>query len=146
MVLQADTTIQNANKEATLLFVNIVNTGQLERFPEVVAPSSVDHDRAPLQKPGPQGFASYFSTMRSAFPDLHMEIDQLLADEDRVAFAYTLTGTQHGEFMGLYPSGKHIRVRGLQIGRFEQGLLVERWGSSDELGLLQQLGVELVQD
>jgi predicted ester cyclase len=43
--------------------------------------------------------------------------------------------------MGIEPTGKRISVRGIQVGRFENGMLVERWGSTDQLGLLQQLGV-----
>ena len=57
--------------------------------------------------------------------------------------AYTLTGTHEGGFQGIAATGKKIEVRGLQIGRFENGQIVERWGSSDELGILQQLGAEL---
>ena len=54
--------------------------------------------------------------------------------------AYTLTGTHDGEFMGVAPTGKKIEINGIQIGRFENGKIVERWGSSDELGIMQQIG------
>lgn len=135
------TNSQQANIAATKRFGEIVNGGELDRFGEVVAPDAVDHDPAPGQGKGPQGYAHFFGMMRSAFPDMQVEVDQMVADQDRVAFAYTLTGTQRGDFMGVAPTGKSVRVRGVQIGRFENGLMVERWGSSDELGLLRQLGV-----
>ena len=80
--------------------------------------------------------------MRTAFPDLHLEVEHLVADENNVAFAYTVTGTHEGPFMGHESTGKSIRVRGMQISRFEGGRMVERWGSSDENGLLNQLGIE----
>ncbi len=66
----------------------------------------------------------------------------MVVDDDHVAIAYTLTGTHDGEFNGVAATGKKIEARGVQIGRFENGQIVERWGSSDELGIMQQLGAE----
>ena len=134
---------QQDNIAATKRFGELVNTGKLDSFAEVVAPGCVDHDPAPGQQNGPQGFNMFFSMMRSAFPDMQVEVEHLVADDENVSFAYTLTGTQQGEFMGIAPTGKPIKVRGMQIGRFENGLMVERWGSSDELGLLKQLGASV---
>lgn len=118
-----------------------VNSGNLDALTEVFAPNVVDHDPAPDQGSGPEGFQKFFKGMASAFPDAHIELETLVADEDNVAIAYTLTGTHQGAFMGIEPTGKKIQARGVQIARFENGLIVERWGSSDELGILQQLGV-----
>jgi steroid delta-isomerase-like uncharacterized protein len=78
--------------------------------------------------------------MRTAFPDLKVEPQTMLSEGDQVAFAYTLTGTHKGDFQGVAATGKSIEVRGMQIGRFEEGKMVERWGSSDELGILKQIG------
>lgn len=64
----------------------------------------------------------------------------MVVDDENVAFAYTLTGTHQGEFLGVAATGKRIQVRGLQIGRFESGQIVERWGSTDQLTILQQIG------
>jgi predicted ester cyclase len=101
----------------------------------------VDHDPAPGQVQGPQGYRMYFSGLRTAFPDLKVAPETLVADDDSIAFAYTITGTQTGPLMGIPPTGKKIKIRGMQISKFKDGKMVERWGSSDELGLLQQLGV-----
>jgi steroid delta-isomerase-like uncharacterized protein len=119
-------------------------SGELDVFDEVFASNVVDHDPAPDQGPGPDGFKAFFSTMRTAFPDLHIEVEHEVADDDNIAIAYTLTGTHQGEFMGIAPTGNKISVRGMQIARFENGMLVERWGSSDEVGLLSQIGVDPV--
>lgn len=129
------------NIAAQQAFGEAINTGQLERLRDLVAPDSVDHDPAPGQDSGPEGFVSFFSDMRSAFPDMHVEVEHLVADDDNVAFAYTLTGTHDGPFQGHDATGKKIEVRGMQISRFADGLLVERWGSSDELGIMSQLGL-----
>jgi len=121
-------------------FGTAVNTGQLELLRDVVAADSVDHDPAPDQGPGPEGYIRLFSSLRTSFPDLVVSVDQLVTDEDKIALAYTITGTHKGEFLGVAPTGRKIRARGVQIARFKDGKLVERWGSSDQLGILQQIG------
>ena len=131
---------QQANIEALKAFGEAVNTGRYDAFSDLVSDAVVDHDPAPGQGPGPQGYADFFKTMKSAFPDMKITVEHLAADEDNVSFAYTLTGTQNGEFQGVPASGKPIKVRGMQISRFEDGKMVERWGATDELGILKQLG------
>lgn len=133
------------NIAATQKFGEAANSGNFALFHEVVAPQSVDNDPAPGQGAGPEGFAQFFTLFRSAFPDLNIAVEHMVADDDNVAFAYTVTGTHQGDFMGIPATGKRISARGLQIARFEDGKMVERWGSSDELGILKQLGVEPVQ-
>ena len=122
-------------------FGDAVNSGDLARLDELVSADSVDHDPAPGQGPGPQGFRDMFAELRTAFPDLKVEVEHLTAQGDDVAFAYTITGTQDGPLMGHDATGGSIKVRGMQIGRFAQGKLAERWGSSDQLGMLTQLGI-----
>ncbi|WP_373058518.1 ester cyclase [Zunongwangia sp. H14] len=132
------------NKEVQQKFGEAINTGNLEKIRDLVADDVKEHDPAPNQGPGPQGYIDFFSMMRNAFPDMKVEVEQLVADEDNVAFAYTLTGTHKGDFMGVAATGKPIKARGMQISRFEDGKMVERWGSSDELGILKQIGVKPV--
>ncbi len=122
-------------------FAEGVVSGNLDVIDEVMAPDVVDHDPAPFQGPGPEGFKEFFSTLRNAFPDMNIEPEHMTATDDDVAIAYTLTGTHEGEFLGVEPTGRTISIRGVQIARFnEDARIVERWGSSDELGILQQLG------
>lgn len=130
------------NIQAQEKFAEGVNTGNFDVFDEVVAADVVDHDSAPEQGPGPQGFKDMFTTLRSAFPDLEVTPEHMTATEDDVALAYTIAGTHEGEFLGVAPTGRRITARGVQIGRFEDGKLAERWGSSDQLAILQQLGAE----
>lgn len=130
------------NVAAQEKFGEAINTGKLEMIREVVADDLKDHDPAPSQAPGPQGLIDFFSQMRTAFRDFHVEVEHLVTDEENVAFAYTATGTHQGDFMGIAATGKNFKIRGMQIGRFENGKLAERWGSSDELGLLKQLGAK----
>jgi len=132
---------KEVNSAALGKFAEAVNTGNFALFNEVVASDCVDHDPAPGQVPGPDGYRMFFGQMRTAFPDLSVAPDTVVADDDSIAFAYTLTGTHNGVLLGIPPTGKKVKIRGLQISRFKDGKMVERWGSSDELGLLTQLGV-----
>jgi steroid delta-isomerase-like uncharacterized protein len=128
------------NAAALAKFAEGVNTGNYDLFNDVVAPDSIDHDPAPGQVPGPQGYRALFAEMRKAFPDMKVELAKLVADEDNVAFAYTFTGTHKGPLMGIPATGRKVKIRGMQISQFRDGKMVERWGSSDQLGILQQLG------
>jgi len=132
---------KESSQAALGTFAEAVNTGKFELFDQVVAPDCVDHDPADGQVPGPAGYRMFFSGMRTAFPDLQVGLDVLVQDEDLIAFAYTLTGTQTGPLQNIPATGKKVKIRGLQISKFKDGKMVERWGSSDELGLLKQIGV-----
>ena len=133
---------KETNLQAATKWGEAINSGNLEAFRELAAPNVVEHDPGPDQGPGAQGYIDLFTQMRSAFPDLQASPDHVTADEDTVALAYTITGTPQGDFMGIKPTGKKIKARGVQIARYENGKMAERWGSSDQLGILQQLGAE----
>ena len=122
-------------------FAEAANTGKFDLFREAVAAGCVDHDPAPGQGPGPEGYRTFFSATREAFPDLEVGLETMVADEEQVAIAYTMKGTHRGPLMRIPPTGKKISIRGVQVAKFRDGKMVERWGSSDQLGMLQQLGV-----
>jgi steroid delta-isomerase-like uncharacterized protein len=132
---------KEANLAALGKFAEAVNMGKFDLFREAVAAECVDHDPAPGQGSGPEGYRKFFSAMREAFPDLNVAPETMMADEESLAFAYTMTGTHRGSLMGIPPTGKKMRIRGVQISKFRDGKMVERWGSSDQLGMLQELGV-----
>ncbi|MBW4581641.1 MAG: ester cyclase [Tildeniella nuda ZEHNDER 1965/U140] len=132
---------QQANIAATQRLGEAVNSGNLDVLHEVFAPNVIDRDPGSDQLPGPEGFIQFFTGFRAAFPDLSIGVEQMVADDDNIAIAYTITGTHQGDFLGIPATGRPIKARGVQIARFEHGQIVERWGSSDQLGILQQLGV-----
>jgi predicted ester cyclase len=76
---------------------------------------------------------------RDAFPDVTVEIDELVADGDRVAVATTFTGTHTGSLMGVEPTGRRVSVTGIDIVRVEGGRIVEHRGLTDVVGLMRQL-------
>lgn len=131
---------QQQNIAATERFGEAANNAQLGPFREIIAPNFVDHDPAPGQEPGPDGLIQFHEKLRAAFPDLSVTVEQMVADDDNVAIAYTIAGTHEGKFMGIPPTGRPVKARGMQVSRFQNGQIVERWESSDELGILQQIG------
>lgn len=128
------------NAAALKKFADAVNAANWDLMKEVVAPDNIDHDPAPGQIQGPQGYINFFRQLRIAFPDLKVTLVHSVADEDHIAIAYELTGTHLGDFQGIPPTSKTIKARGLQISKFKNGMMVERWGSTDELGILKQIG------
>lgn len=118
-----------------------INDGNFEVLKQALTGDVKDHDAAPDQGPGPEGMVRFFRAFRAAVPDLAVAVDHTVADEENIAMAYTITGTHKGTFQGVAPTGKKIHARGVQIARFDQGKIAERWGSSDELGILKQIGV-----
>ncbi len=135
---------QQSNMETQESFGAAVNSGNLSEFKNLMSPTVIDHDPAPTQGPGPDGFIAFFTELREAFPDLQVDVEHSVADENSIAIAYTITGTHRGMFMGIPPTGREITARGVQITRFVDGKMVERWGSSDQLGILQQLGASVI--
>jgi steroid delta-isomerase-like uncharacterized protein len=134
---------QQDNIATTQRLGEAVNSGNLNALHDVFASTVIDRDPDPNQGSGSEGFIHFFTGFRAAFPDLNISVEQLVADEDNVAIAYTVTGTHQGDFLGIPATGRQIKARGLQIARFENGRIVERWGSSDQLGILQQIGATI---
>ena len=135
---------QEQNVKAQERLAEIINTRELDKLGEVFAEDVVDHDPAPDQGEGVEGFRAFFKALSTGIPDLEIAPAVLVADDEHVAIAYTVSGTHDGELLGVPPSGERVEFRGVQIARFEDGKIVERWGSSDELGVLKQVKAEKV--
>ena len=97
----------------------------------------------PISAPAGRGSKRQWRQWRTAFPDLHFEIVDLLAEGDKVLTRWVLTGTHRGEFLGIAPTGKAIRVEGMSLDRIEGGLVAEGFDGWDALGLRRQLGVQI---
>lgn len=130
---------REANLEAQKRMGELIVGGQIDQLDEVFADDVVDHDPGPKQGPGVQGIKDFWHTFRTGFPDVNLEAENLVADEDHVAVVLTVTGTHKGPFQGMEPSGKSFSVRGIQVARFENGKAVERWGATDEATLMKQI-------
>lgn len=90
---------------------------------------------------GREGFRNQWRQWQTAFPDLHFEIVDLLAEGDKVLTRWVLTGTHQGPFLGLEPTGTAIKVNGMSLDRVENGMVVEGFDGWDALGMRRQLGL-----
>ena len=93
---------------------------------------------------GPEGVREVVEMLFSAFPDTQVDLEEIVAEGDRIAMRITASGTHEGEFMGIEPTGEEMEVEVMSFQRIEDGKAVEEWQIVDTLGMLQQLGaVEL---
>lgn len=118
----------------------VYNQGNLAVVDEIVTRDVVIHSSSE-EIHGPAGVKQYVAMLRAAFPDFHMTIEDQIADGDRVVTRWSAHGTHSGEFQGIPPTGKHGTMTGIDIDRIANDKVVECWVNSDDLGLLQQLGV-----
>ena len=121
---------------------DIFNRGQLTAADELFAADYVEHFPIPTGIPtGLAGFKAFVAAMREAFPDLHLTVEDEITEGDKVVQRITTRGTMKGAFLGMPPTGKQATWTEMHIARVADGKLVEHWGSIDQLGMLQQLGV-----
>jgi steroid delta-isomerase-like uncharacterized protein len=99
--------------------------------------------RTPLQveATGAQTIKEVFARLHRAFPDLHVAVEDLIEEGDKVVGRNTVTGTHRGEYLGLPPSGKTVTYSEILIFRFANGRVAETWGVVDVLSQMRQLGV-----
>ena len=116
------------------------NQGNLDVIDEVCAESYTDHD--PMlgdqdREAAKQSIAAY----REAFPDLHFEVEDAFAADDKVVIRWTANGTFENSLMGLEPNHeKGQPIHGIGIDRFEDGKVVESWAQWDTLQFMRDIG------
>ncbi|HXZ04940.1 MAG TPA: ester cyclase [Ktedonobacteraceae bacterium] len=121
-------------------YEEVFNAGKLELIDELFAPDFVDHDPSnPI--PGLDGVRQLVTMYRTAFPDLHITVEDTITEDDKVVTRFIGRGTQNGPLMNIPPTGKKVELTAIDILRFENGKMVEHWGNQDLLGMMQQLGV-----
>ncbi|MFZ7088943.1 ester cyclase [Curtobacterium sp. RRHDQ10] len=104
-------------------------------------PDFTDHDPAPGQPSDGSGIAWFWERFGESFSDLERDVIETIATPTKIVTVMDLSGTHTGEFMGHAPTGKRFTVRNVQVIGYRDGRAVDRWGSTDQLGILQQLGL-----
>jgi steroid delta-isomerase-like uncharacterized protein len=89
---------------------------------------------------GIRAFRRYARTVWLAFPDFHNQIDDMIAEGDRVVARLTYTGTHRGEILGFVPTGRRVEYTGIALFRIAAGKIVDVYVVADRLSLMQQLG------
>ena len=129
-----------SNERVLRRFVDeVINRGDTSALDELVHTDYVY--RSPGEElHGPEGLAALFDGYRSAFPDLAVQIDDLVVADDATVMAFTLTGTHRGDLLGISATGRRVRVNGMVRSRFRDGKIAEEWEILDQLSLYEQLG------
>ena len=129
------------NKALNRRFVEeVINQGNTDAIDELIDPGVVDHAAPPGFPTGREGAKQFAAMMRSSFPDLHLTIEDMIAEGDKVVMRSTWSGTHQGEFMGIPATGRRVTVSQIDITRCADGRMVEHWGHFYTLGLMHQLG------
>ena len=129
----------DANKAiVSRLFDEYFNHGNEAVWDEVAHPDVMIYGVNLLR--GAAAAKAFYATLRAAFPDWHAAIEDLFGEGDRVAVRIVESGTMHGPFLGMEPTGKRFEISAIQICRLEDGKLVEMWGARDTGSMARQLG------
>jgi steroid delta-isomerase-like uncharacterized protein len=122
------------------VFEEVYNQGNLDVVEDLASRDFVAHSPSEDIR-GPAGVKQFVTGLRTAFPDFHTTIEDQIAEGDRVVTRFTATGTHTGTYKGMPPTGRRGTMTGIDIERIVDGKSVECWTNTDDLGLLQQLGV-----
>ncbi|HJV14878.1 MAG TPA: ester cyclase [Propionibacteriaceae bacterium] len=119
------------------IYEDLVNGQRLDLLEDYFSPDYANHK----MPGGREGTRQLFVVLFAAFPDVQVSIDSMCGEEDRVWVRITMRGTHRGMFMGMPGTGKTFAATTLNEVRLEDGKVVEEWGVTDTLAMMQQLGL-----
>jgi steroid delta-isomerase-like uncharacterized protein len=122
------------------IYDEVFSKGNLGAVDELMAANYVLHGPGGTELKGPTGFKEFVRTLRAAFPDVQVTVEDMVAEGSEVAHRATLRGSHQGEFMGIPATGRQVEVSITTISRFADGQEVEAWESLDTARIYQQLG------
>jgi steroid delta-isomerase-like uncharacterized protein len=123
-------------------FEEIFNQGNLAIVDDLVAPDFLNHEVPPgMNNRGAESTRQVVTMLRTAFPDLHFTIEDVVAEGDTVAGHVTMSGTHLGPFQGIPPTGRSFQQAHMHFVRFRDGKAIEHRAVRDDLGMMRQLGV-----
>jgi len=124
------------------LFEELWNKGNLSVADQLFSPNYAHHDPStPDFGRGPESERKRATLYRTAFPDLQLTIEDIIAEGETVMARWSCRGTHKGDLSGISPTGKQFTISGVTIARLTNGKLAEGYVNWDALGLMQQLGV-----
>ena len=126
------------------LFEEVWNKGNFQVTDELFTPNYANHDSStPDLGRGPESEKKRATLYRTAFPDLRLTVEDIIAEGETVVARWSCRGTHKGDLNGIAPTGKPFNITGVSIARFTNGKMSEGFVNWDALGLMQQLGVVL---
>jgi steroid delta-isomerase-like uncharacterized protein len=139
------TTQESSNLAMLRRFHDAVNTGDAEiiakTIDEIVKPDVLFHAPVPMEATGAQALKQVWTVLLRAFPDVHVALEDAIAEGDKVASRNTVTGTHLGEYRGMAPTGRSVTYSEMFVFRFADGRVAEIWGVVDVLSQMRQLGM-----
>jgi steroid delta-isomerase-like uncharacterized protein len=112
----------------------------LDGYLALYSSSVIHHGYSSRIRPGVPGLREHYTNLLKGFPDLRVEVDDIISQGDKVAHRFTFYGTHRGEFVGIPPSGKSISASGMQMNLFSGGKCIEVWSVHDSYRFLAQIG------
>ncbi len=119
----------------------LINLGNFDTADQYFAHEYVDHALPAGLPAGVAGFQTFFTMLRTAFPDLQYIVEDVVAEGEKVVARVTARGTMKGDFQGMKATGKTATWTEIHIGRYAAGKVAEHWATIDQLGMLHQLGL-----
>ncbi|RAI58660.1 ester cyclase [Roseicella frigidaeris] len=130
------------NKQLARDYFRAFLARDLAWFETHVEPGFRRHDPGlPFEVIGPQGVERLADALLPAIPDMRLDIEDIVAEGEKVLVRLTIRGTHRGELLGIMPTGKSLEVAVLDLFHIRKGRLAEHWALLDNLGMLRQLGV-----
>jgi steroid delta-isomerase-like uncharacterized protein len=134
-----------SNKATVMRFQDAMNSGDPElissTIDELVEPDALIRTPLPIEATGAEKLKEVFAGLHRVYSDLHVKVEDLIAEGDKVVSRNRVTGTHQGEYMGLPPTGKSVTYDEIFIFRFANGRIAETWGVVDVVSQMKQLGV-----
>jgi steroid delta-isomerase-like uncharacterized protein len=142
--MMGSTDLRDGAPEAVLrrLITEGFSEGRLEVADELVSDECIEHQNfGPGHAPGAEGVRAVIRSLRAAFPDFQLVVQDVAVRGDLVWARNVASGTNHGSFMGHPPTGRSMRADVIDVVRVRDGRIVEHWGVPDRLSVLMQLGL-----
>lgn len=133
---------EEANKQLVQRFLaEVVNTGDVQRIADFIGSGYVDHYAGDDAPTGPGVVVEHVHAVRATYPDLQVRVEQQFAEGEFVISRIVATGTHRGAWLGMSPTGKAVRIIGVNIDRVRKGRIVEHWGTANTLEALVESGI-----
>jgi steroid delta-isomerase-like uncharacterized protein len=131
-----------AHESSMRRLYDLINAGDIAGFSKQLADNFVEREALPGFPPTKAGVTEYFQTLVAAFPNMKMEVQDVIASGDKAVARVLVSGTHKGTFMGVPATGKAVSMQLIDITRFgDDGKATEHWGVADQLSMMQQLGL-----
>ena len=122
-------------------YTEVVGSGDYSNLDSFIAADYLDHNATEGAR-GPVVVRTHLEAIRMTLPDFTIQIEAIFAEGEYVITRVTGRGTHLGEWMAIKPTGREVRLKGINIDRVERGRVAEHWGEADTIGMLVQMGVD----